>query len=205
VLRWRVPSEPPTEFAGRFVEPPWNAPLDVAKALEAIPASATISGMFIAPLLLELQRAGVEIATGGARYMSFRFYPLREHARLLLQACARVYPDRPIRAALRKLGRAAPLAFNASTLGKVVLGSSQGVLESVAAMAKGYELNMKPGSAVIIESHARRAIVRLSDVYHFLDSHHVGAFEGTLKHAGAQGEVSIAAESDACADLLLRW
>jgi uncharacterized protein (TIGR02265 family) len=201
-----VRAEPSDAFTvGRFVEPCWTEALDAQLELASIPEHATISGMFIAPLLLELQRAGIDVAARRARYTAFRFYPLREHAQLLLEACASVYPDRALRVALRKLGRAAPVAFNASTLGKVVLGSSRGVLESIVAMAKGYELNMRPGRASVVESHANRAVLRLDEVHYFLDSHHVGAFEGTMKHAGVQGEVSIEAESRSCADFLLRW
>jgi uncharacterized protein (TIGR02265 family) len=202
-----VPQEPsPAErTVGHFVEPPWRAPLDAELELRSVPADAKISGMFIAPLLLELKRTDPEGALPRARYVPFNFYPLREHVQLLLDASERVYPERSLRIALRTLGRGAPSAFTASTLGKVVLGSTQGVYDRIAAISKGYELNMRPGSATIIESVPNRIVVRLDNVHYFLDSHHVGVFEGTMKQLGVQGRVLIAARDRSSADLLLEW
>jgi hypothetical protein len=48
-------------------------------------------------------------------------------------------------------------------------------------------------------------IVSLDDIPYFLDSHHVGVFEGTLKYAGVKGRVRIATRSYDSADLLLEW
>jgi hypothetical protein len=49
------------------------------------------------------------------------------------------------------------------------------------------------------------ATVRLDKVPYFLDSHHVGTFEGVLRFAGVQGTVRIASRSATSADLLLTW
>jgi hypothetical protein len=48
-------------------------------------------------------------------------------------------------------------------------------------------------------------VVSLDNVQHFLDSHHVGVFEGTMTHAGVNGRVRIASKSEFSADLLLEW
>jgi uncharacterized protein (TIGR02265 family) len=196
----------PTEHpGGRFVEPDWHAPFDPDLELRLVPEDAKISGMFLAPLVAELKRVAPGAAVTRPRYVAFNFYPLREHAQLLLEACRLVYPQRPLRVALRTLGRAAPQAFVASTLGKVVLGSTQGVHDRIAAIAKGYELNLRPGRATVLESGKTRIVVRLEDVHYFLDSHHVGAYEGTMKQAGVAGRVLLADRGRASADLLLEW
>lgn len=192
-----------TEVA--FHEPPWSAPLDVAATVAAIPEGATISGMFIAPLAQEAKRRGVTLRAARDRYVPFSFYPLREHAAVLVETCERLYPDRPLRQALRKLGRGAPKALVASTLGKVVLGSVQGVHDVVTAMAKAYPLNARPSSVTVLSSGPGRAVVRLEEIHYFLDSHHVGTFEGVLKYAGVQGRVLLAMRSPSAADLLLEW
>ena len=72
----------------RFVEPPWDAPLDTAVALAAIPKDAEISGMFTAPLVTGTKRVVAEQEGARERYVAFRFYPLREHAAWLLDVAS---------------------------------------------------------------------------------------------------------------------
>ncbi|HVW29137.1 MAG TPA: DUF2378 family protein [Polyangiaceae bacterium] len=188
-----------------FVEPPWTAPLEIRTALQTVPAAATISGMFIAPLVLEAKRLGVQLPSARERYVPYRFYPLIEHVQVLVETCERIHPMLPIRQALRKLGRGAPRALVSSTLGKVVLAGAEGVHDVVNAMAKAYPLNARPSRVDVLERSPGRAIVRLEEVHYFIDSHHVGAFEGALRYAGVDGRVLIAARGPASADLLLEW
>jgi uncharacterized protein (TIGR02265 family) len=195
----------PSEREDRFVEPPWDAPFDEQAELAAIPESCTISGMFLAPLATEAKRRGIALPSARDRYVSFKFYPLVEHARLLLETCAQIYPDRPRRQALRKLGRGAPQALVSTTLGRVVLGSVEGVASVVEAMARAYPLNARPSKVTVVESMPGRSIVRLEDIHYFLDSHHVGTFEGVLNYARVRGRVRIAMRSRSAADLLLEW
>ncbi|MGH7439432.1 MAG: DUF2378 family protein [Polyangiaceae bacterium] len=188
-----------------FVEPPWQAPLHAEEAIARVPEDATISGMFLAPLVIEAKRHGITLPSARERYVPFKFYPLREHCRLLVETCERIFPDRPLLQGLRKLGRGAPAALVASTLGRVVLGSAEGVDEVVSAMAKAYPLNARPSHVTVLETLPGRAVVRLEDIRYFVDSHHVGTFEGALKFAGVTGRVLIASKSPTCADLLLEW
>lgn len=195
----------PRESSPRFVEPPWQAPLEAEAEIRDIPESATISGMFLAPLALEAKRHGFTLPSARDRYVPFTFYPLREHCRLLVETCERLFGDRPLRQGLRKLGRGAPAALVASTLGKVVLGSAEGVDQIISAMAKAYPLNARPSKVTVLETRPGRAVVRLEEVHYFIDSHHVGTFEGVLKYAGVTGHVLIASKGKTSADLLLEW
>jgi len=78
------------------------------------------------------------------------------------------------------------------------------VQDILTAFAKAYELTLEPGRASVLEHGDNYAIARLEDVYHFVDSHHVGAFEGAMKRAGVKGRVTIALRPPA-ADFLLEW
>ena len=189
----------------RFVEPPWNAPLDVDAVLRNLPAAATISGMFIAALVQEAKRVGVTLPSARDRYVAFRFYPLIEHVQVLVETAQRVYPGVALRQALRKLGRGAPNALVGSTLGKVVLATAAGPHEVIEAMAKAYPLNARPSVVTVVDRGPQRAVVRLEEVHYFADSHHVGAFEGALKYAGVKGRVLMSSRGKAAVDLLLEW
>jgi uncharacterized protein (TIGR02265 family) len=207
LVRWRVVriSRPPPGYLDTFRDPPWDAPLDAEREIEAIPADAQIRGMFILPMITELRRLPLGSVKMRDRYLPFEFYPLREHARLLIDASKQLFPKQPLRLGLRKLGRGAPNAFTTSTLGRVVLQSVEGVVAIASALAKGYELSLKPGRAQVEVIGPRGLIVRFDDVYYFLDSHHVGAFEGAAKHAGERGRVRVLRHGPGSASLLLEW
>lgn len=173
-----------------FRDPPWGAPLDIQREIESIPVNAQIRGMFMLPVIQEARRAGVTLGAR-ERYVGFQYYPLREHAQLLVDACAAVFPQLPLREALRRLGRGAPRAFVASTLGRVVLQSADGPRDVVCALAKGYELVLRPGRAQVEQPQPHVLDVTLEQVHYFIDSHHVGAFEGALKYAGQRGRIRV--------------
>lgn len=193
------------EQSRRFVDAPWSSLLDVPAVIASIPESATISGMFVAPLVTEAARVGVTLPSARDRYLPFKFYPLREHAQLLIETCQRRLPNLSLRQALRKLGRGAPAALMSSTLGKVILGSADNTIDMIRAMAKAYPLNARPTRVTITDSQPGRAVVRMEEVYYFLDSHHVGVFEGVLKFAKVDGTVLIDVRGRGAADLLLTW
>ena len=188
-----------------FEEPPWSAPLDIAAALRAIPESATVTGMFLIPLVERARSQGITLPSARARYVPYSFYPLREHAHLLVETCVRFYPSLPMRQALRRLGLGAPDALVTSVVGKVVLGSAVGVEQAITAMVRAYPLNLRPGSTEVLSMTPQDAVIRLRDIYYFLDSHHVGAFEGILKFVGKTGSVRICQYSESAADLLCTW
>jgi uncharacterized protein (TIGR02265 family) len=188
-----------------FVDPPWDTPLDAARVCASIPAEATISGMFFAALVAGAKGRGLTLSSARERYRSFDFYPVADLAALLVEAADRFFPGRPLRQALRALGRAGPDALLTSTLGKVTLGSTEGAHAAIAAMANAYELNLRPSRVSTAGSGPTWAVVRMEKVHYFLDSHHVGTFEGVLRFAGVQGSVRIASRTSTAADLLLTW
>lgn len=188
-----------------FIEPPWAAPLDVQAMLGRIPPGATIAGMFFLALVEGAQRRQVELPFPRERYLPFGFYPISEFAPLLLRAAEQFYPELPVRQGLRRIGTSGPVAFLNSTLGKVTLGASEGAHAMVAAIAKTYAINVKPSRCDITETSERSMIVSMEGVPYFLDSHHVGVFEGTLHYAGVEGTVLIRSHGPSSADLKLSW
>lgn len=191
--------------AETFVEPPWDEPLDAAHVLAEIPESATIAGMFFLALVEGAERRQVQLAMPRPRYVPFSFYPVREFAPLLVTAAGLFHPHSSLREGLRRIGTAGPLAFLGSTLGRVTLGVSEGVHASVSAIAKTYAINTRPSRCSVVHTEPRAMLLALDDVCYFLDSHHVGVFEGTLEHAGVQGRVLIRRRSTTAADLRLEW
>ncbi len=192
-----------TEFA--FVDPPWQRPLDAEAALKAVPESATIAGMFFLAAFEGAKRRGVTLAAVRPRYLRFGFYPLVEFVPILLEGAKKFYPDRSLREALRLIGQVGPAAFASSVLGKVTLASAEGVHAAISAIAGTYAINVPGSRCDVLRSEPRSVVLGLRNVHHFLDSHHVGVFEGTLKFAGVAGRVRLHSHSPTSADFLLEW
>lgn len=188
-----------------FVDPPWDAPLDAERVLATIPSTARIAGMFYLAVIEGAKRRGVTLPLVRDRYLPFNFYSVSEFAALLVKSAELFHPGVSLRRALRALGAMGPKVFIASTLGKVTLGSAQGVHEVVAAIAKTYEINIRPSRCRVLDTKPSSMVLSLEDVHYFLDTHHVGVFEGTLSHAGVAGRVTIASYSRTSAELLLEW
>jgi uncharacterized protein (TIGR02265 family) len=186
-------------------EPPWTAPLDADALIRLIPADATMTGVFLAGVADLGRQRGVRLTKARDRYTPFQSYPLREHCELMLELSRVGFSKVPLREALRKLGRGAPNVLLRSTVGRVVLGSVEGPLDVLRAMAKSYVLHMRPCTLEVLDAGPGRAIVRLSQVHNFLDSHNVGVFEGCLRYADVKGDVRIHSYGRETADLLCTW
>jgi uncharacterized protein (TIGR02265 family) len=139
--------------------------------------------------------AGVEMTSLRDRYTRFKFYPQREFAQALIEAAGIFYAGVPLRTALRKMGYAAPRSLIESVMGRVIFGSVNGTPDMLEAMAKTYPLNVRPSRVDVLEKDKHHVIVQMHNVPYFLDCHHVGVFEGTMKYAGQDGSVKIRSHS----------
>ncbi len=106
---------------------------------------------------------------------------------------------------MRAIGAVGPTVLAKTVLGKVTLGSAIGVHAVIDAVANTYAVNIRPSRCAVTHRAAKACIVSLDNVQYFLDSHHIGVFEGTLTHAGVTGRVRIARRSEFSAELLLEW
>lgn len=191
---------------GSFHEPPWHAPLDPELVFARIPAHAKIKGVYLEAIASAARDDGVQLPSARPSYTTFRDYPLIEHCKLLVEAARLRWPDRSLRHGLRSLGRGAPVALMGSMVGRVTVGSVEGPLETLRAMGKTYSLILDPSRVTVTEGQAGRAVLELRDIPFFLDCHHVGVFEGTLKYAGVpKPRVRIRDLSSSAADLLCEW
>jgi len=188
-----------------FNEPPWHAAVDVPRTLLIISADSAIAGMFFLGLLEGAKRRGVTLPLPRERYLPFGFYPITEFVPVLVAAAGLFHPTLPLRQGLRAIGAVGPAVLAKSVLGKVTLGSAIGVHAVIEAVANTYAVNIRGTQCAVTRTAAQACVVSLDNVQYFLDSHHVGVFEGTLTHAGVNGRVRIKNRGEFAADLLLEW
>lgn len=187
-----------------FSVPDFTRPIDLAAQKRLIQPGATVKGMQLQALVDECKKRGVAIGT--RKYTSFREYPGEELLDLLVATAEGVWPGIPTREALRRVGRLAyPTLYN-SLVGKVIFGALARDVKGIwGVVSKGYELSGSTGTATLLEVSEEEAIVRLDGMYSFIDSWHVGIFEGAIEVYDADSEVYLKMNTPMSADFQVRW
>ena len=187
-----------------FVDPVMTGPLDVDAYVALVQPGATVKGMQFQALLDECGAHGRPIA--GRRYVAFRDYPGTEFVELLALTAERVWPDQPPREGLRRLGRIAYPTLRRSLLGKVLFGAlGNDVPKLWTLITKGYALSGSTGKATVLELESLAVIVRLEDMYSFIDAWHVGILEGAVIAYESMPTVKIRKLTPTSADFWIRW
>lgn len=180
-------------------------PLDVEGAIAACPDNARAKGMFIAEVIEQVTRRGMKSPTT-RRYHTFTDYPLREFIEVAAACGTLIHPDVPTREALRRLGRSAYPTVADTRIGRVAFGMFKDNVRGLLRLStKGYALSLSLGRAEAVDVTDHYAVVRLTDIYNFMDSYHVGVHEGILSACKVDGTVKIKPLSATSADLLLSW
>ncbi len=193
-----------SEFAAlTYRAPVWDAPLDIDRAISSCPAEARIKGVMSAALLEMVGRVGQKIPGARDRYLPFQPYPLREHMALLREAGRLLWPDDPVRVQLRRFGRGVRPTLLDQPYGRVALGKGNMTpVEVIHRLARAYRfiLDLTITPHVVESPGATTIYVELRDVWYFLDSCHVGVFEGLLasdgQRPGRRPEVKVALLDD---------
>lgn len=188
-----------------FVDPPWDDPLDVDAVLARIPANEVIKGMFLQPMIAAAKAKGLTLPGARDRYVAFQDYPLREHAELLVTSARTMYPQLSLRQGLCRLGRGAQAALTSSTVGRVIWSTAIDAPTALAAIAKAYGVAHPTSDVSIVDTAPQRVILRVARIWWFLDSHHVGCFEGAMKSVGVEGTVKLALTSWSDGELACTW
>lgn len=189
-----------------FLDPDWSSPLDVERLIAAAPQSSLIKGMFLIPVAAEVKRRAPATPGIRDRYVPFQDYPMHEHMRVLALGATTIFPEVSLRQGLRKLGRGALAAFLESTVGRVTWAATDGGPEQLLrALARAYVVTMPGVDVQVLSSSATQSIIHFSGVYSYLDSHHVGIFEGALRSIGQNPRVRVKLAGPGEADFLLEY
>jgi uncharacterized protein (TIGR02265 family) len=174
-----------------FVDPDWSAPLDVEECIARTPASETMKGLYVAPVVKIAAAKGHVLTRARERYLPMQDYPLREHMVNLAEAARLIYPNRPIREGLRRLGRGAQGVMLESTVGRVMWAAATDPVRAIEAIVKTYAIVHAHCSVAIVDRTPGAVIVRAERIYTFFDCHHIGVFESALEGIKVHGHVKV--------------
>ena len=72
-------------------------------------------------------------------------------------------------------------------------------------MIRGYAVSMPCAKIDVVESSAGSVTLRMTGMYTFVDSHHVGVFEGVARACGVRAESTVRLHSLVAGDMRLTW
>lgn len=183
----------------------WNADVDVATCLAAVPATATIKGVFPAVILEQLKKNNCS-RIGLEEYHAFGDYPVREYMEFLVDAAQKLYPGAPLAQGLRSLGHLAYSSFLNSLVGRVLLGVLGKKVDAILRVSpRAWSAAISVGNLVIEDVREQEAYLQAKDLYYFLETYCVGIAEGMLLTCQRKGVVAYQKNSPYNARVFIAW
>lgn len=188
-----------------FVIPDPNAPLDLAERLAALPAQATVKGMFFQTMSDQAFAASSQLP-GRDRYVAYKDYPLREWIEVLLKSARLTFPRVPVREGIRRLGQESYPTFTRSTVGKVLMAAAGNNFGAALRLApRAFSLTSSTTRCEVVAMADSRAVLRLIRAWDFSEALHTGVFEGTMRAFQRTGVVRVRILSLSSADFEITW
>jgi uncharacterized protein (TIGR02265 family) len=188
-----------------YALPNFNAPLDVEAARRLVPDHATVKGMYLDANVKRIRAAGAEPVVKGP-FIAFKDYPTHFAFELTLQWARLAHPKVPLREALRRVGHSTYDDLRGSLAGRVIFGVLGGDIVAIVKLAsKAIAISGQPQRAAVLEVGSHHSLIRVDDIYTFVDSNCVGIFEGVLEACGLEGRVSTKLISASAAEFYTEW
>jgi uncharacterized protein (TIGR02265 family) len=188
-----------------FAEPDWGAPIDFEARLKAVPADATVRGMFL-QLLLEGITGEAALAVRGRRYVSFKSYPMRDYIELLSISCTKSVRGLAHAECVRRLGRTVYPKYASTITGTAIFAAAGHNFRRMLELCPAaYRISTPSAAVSILSIEDGRARIALRNLWNLPDFHQVDIIEGAMDVCGAVGTISIERHSFCDVDLDVRW
>jgi uncharacterized protein (TIGR02265 family) len=188
-----------------FVEPDWSRSIDFEAYLAAIPADASVRGMFL-PALIQSLGPDAPPPMRARRYVPFKNYPIREYVELMAQCCHR--PTLGIAPAerVRRLGHGIYRSYASTITGTAIFAAAGGSFRRVLELCpSAFHLAASHCKVTVRELGEGRGVLELRRLWLVPDLHGVGIVEGALEVCNARGQVRVQKLGLADVDLEITW
>lgn len=186
--------------------PDWNAPLAVARHLEATPKSAVTRGLFIQDVVEAMREHGVRDTRTETDYIGFKHYPMNVYLERLHEAAQVIHANKPVRSGIRLLGQRVFRNFSSTLAGKAIFAVANLEFRKVAKLATvAYSTVYSPGHIEVESLGTGHLLVQLRDVWAFASCLQVGIWEGSMEMCRSPGEIKIVEHSLCDVDFDITW
>jgi len=174
-----------------FVVPRWDAPFEVEREIEAAPPNASVRGMFFDFAVNRARRVSKRAISSESR-IAFMHYPMRDYMRLLADCAREAYPHAPAREGLRRMGAHLYDDFLETMVGRAIFSVAGKRFDKIAVLApKAYSASYAPCQLRTAITESKTIHVRFEPMYVFMDTFHVGAWEGVARFCGTEASIRV--------------
>lgn len=174
-----------------FVEPRWDAPFDAEAEIDAAPSNALVRGMFFDFAVDRAKRATNRSVASESR-VAFLQYSMRDYMRLLVECSRAAFPDVTAREGLRRMGAHLYDDFLETMVGRAIFSVAGKRFDRIGALApKAYLASYEPCEVRTTVVAEKLFHVRFEPMHVFLDTFHLGAWEGAARFCGTQAKIRV--------------
>lgn len=194
-----------TSVRREFEDVDWQEPFDLEAALASVPEDATVRGMFFQFLEGRLLRVNGK-PLGDYEHGAFQPYPAREYVRMIHTTARTLFPELPVREALRRVGHFLYDDFERTMVGKAIFAVAGRDFSRLCALAhKAYAVSYAPCELRAEVVSRGRATVVMAPVHILPDTFQVGAWEGAARFCGLSPTVRVHRVRPGFVELELRY
>ena len=187
-----------------FSDYDFSAPLDEEELLNTA-RPFTVKGIALRSLSKEAEAQGRPLP-GVPSYVAFKDYPTREHLALLFRTAHHLYPELPIREAMRRLGHRVYGSLLESMVGRALFGLPGMRVENLMKLIpRAYSLMASGSQVSLLSSTNDSALFSFRNFPVDLNSFDIGVFEGGFVAREKRCEVYLKKVAFGDGDLFCTW
>jgi len=140
------------------------------------------------------------------QYIPFKSYPVSDYCALVDEVATYSLPHLTMAEARRQIGLHIYPAFAETMVGTALFAVAGHDFQRVLTLgSRAYEVSVDPCMVEVSQPRPGQAFVRLRDIWSYVDTLHLGIWQGAMKRCGVRGQIEVHSLSRCDADFSIYW